>query len=79
MVEQIDMHLDKVFVCLYFSQREVGEGEAKAVRSDTAGLGHSGGHGEREEDFPAADVWGVCVCQRAKAHWARFIKQAGKS
>lgn len=56
MEEQTDRRLDKVSLCLCFSQGEVGEGEAKAVRSDTAGLGHRGGHGEREEDFPAADV-----------------------
>lgn len=41
---------------LCFFQGEVGAGEAKAVRSDTAGLGHSGGHGEGEEDVSAADV-----------------------
>lgn len=48
--------LDKVSLCLWISQGEVGEGEAKAVRSGAPGLRYSGRHGEREEDFPAADV-----------------------
>lgn len=56
MEEQIFGRLDKISLGLCFFQGKVGEREAKAVRSDTAGLGHCGGHGEREEDVSAADV-----------------------